>query len=78
LDLEEGDACQFKVGNEERPWKEGEMLVVDTSYIHSCINETSRARYVLVFRFWHPGLTKEELRGLQLSHAILAKATEKK
>jgi len=78
LDLEEGDACQFKVGNEERPWKEGEMLVVDTSYMHSCVNETSRARYVFVFRFWHPGLTKEELRAVQLSHAILAKATEKK
>lgn len=77
LELEEGK-CLFKVGSEERPWKEGEMLVVDTSYMHSCVNESDRARYVLVFRFWHPALSDEELRAIQLSHAILARASEKR
>merc|ERR1719272_1514884 len=77
LELEEG-SCFFKVGNEERAWKEGEMLVADTSFIHSCKNNSARDRYVLVFRFWHPGLTDEALRAIQVSHAILAKATEKR
>merc|ERR1712072_876345 len=52
LELEEG-ACSIRVGNEERHWKMGEMLVLDTSYIHSTKNESSRHRYVLVLRFWH-------------------------
>jgi hypothetical protein len=76
LDCPEG--CFFKVGEEERPWKEGEMLVVDTSYNHSAVNNSDKPRYVLVMRFWHPGLTPEELRAIQVSHAILAKASEKK
>lgn len=74
LDLEEGQ-CSIKVGNEEQDWKEGDMLVFDTSYIHSTTNDSMRARYVLIFRFWHPGLSKEEQRALHLSHQILAGAT---
>lgn len=74
LELEEG-SCTFTAGNQEKHWKEGEMLVVDTSYIHSCVNKSARDRYVLVFRFWHPDLSDEELRAIQLSHAILARAS---
>jgi len=71
LELEEG-ACSIQVGNQERNWKEGEMLILDTTFIHSTKNESARPRYVLVVRFWHPGLTDEERRAIHVSHAILA------
>jgi len=73
LDLEEG-SCFMQVGNEERAWEEGKMLVIDTSFMHSTRNESTRARYILVLRFWHPGLTEEERRAIHVSHAILAGA----
>eukprot|EP00419_Tripos_fusus_P043418 CAMPEP_0172824650 /NCGR_PEP_ID=MMETSP1075-20121228/18142_1 /TAXON_ID=2916 /ORGANISM="Ceratium fusus, Strain PA161109" /LENGTH=729 /DNA_ID=CAMNT_0013665961 /DNA_START=52 /DNA_END=2238 /DNA_ORIENTATION=- len=71
LELEAG-GCSILVGNEERDWEEGEMLVFDTSYIHKCWNDSDRNRYVLVFRFWHPDLTLEERRAIHFSHSLLA------
>merc|ERR1712046_213868 len=73
LELEEG-SCFFKVGNEERAWKVGEAFVVDTTFIHSCRNDSDKPRYVLIIRFWHPGLTREERRAIQLSQAIMVRA----
>merc|ERR1712187_868650 len=73
LELEAG-SCFITVGNEERQWKEGDMFVFDTSYIHSCRNDSDRDRYVLILRFWHPDLTLEERRAIHMSHAILAQA----
>lgn len=74
LDCEYGK-CAFRVGNQETLWKEGEMLIANTSYVHSCRNDSDRSRYVLVVRFWHPGLTEEELLALKLASFILEKAT---
>jgi aspartate beta-hydroxylase len=71
LDLEEG-SCSITVGNEERYWKHGSMLVLDTCFIHSTKNESGRPRYIMVLRFWHPGLSDEERRAIHLSHQILA------
>jgi len=71
LELEEGGSS-ILVGNEEREWEEGEMLVFDTSYIHKCWNDSDRNRYVLVLRFWHPDLTLAERRAIHFSHALLA------
>jgi len=76
LDLEEG-ACSITVGTEEKYWKEGEMLILDTTFIHSTKNESARPRYILVLRFWHPGLTPEERRAIHVSHMILAGAAKK-
>mmetsp|Transcript_71342 Transcript_71342/g.149114 ORF Transcript_71342/g.149114 Transcript_71342/m.149114 type:complete len:451 (-) Transcript_71342:31-1383(-) len=73
LELEEGK-CSITVGNETKHWKEGEMIMLDTTFIHSTKNESSKPRYVLVFRFWHPQLTEEERRAIHVSHAILAAA----
>lgn len=75
LELEEGK-CSITVGNEEKYWKEGEMLILDTTFIHSTKNESNRPRYILVLRFWHPGLTEEERRAIHVSHAILARAAK--
>lgn len=71
LDFEEG-SCSITVGKEERHWKHGSMLVLDTCFIHSAKNESGRPRYIMVARFWHPGLADEERRALHLSHQILA------
>lgn len=75
LDLEEG-ACSITVGNDEQYWKMGEMVILDTTFIHSTKNESARPRYILVLRFWHPGLTEEERRAIHLSHAILARVAQ--
>eukprot|EP00428_Durinskia_dybowskii_P023196 CAMPEP_0170250758 /NCGR_PEP_ID=MMETSP0116_2-20130129/25199_1 /TAXON_ID=400756 /ORGANISM="Durinskia baltica, Strain CSIRO CS-38" /LENGTH=456 /DNA_ID=CAMNT_0010501701 /DNA_START=62 /DNA_END=1432 /DNA_ORIENTATION=+ len=77
LELEEG-LCSMTNGCEETYWKEGEMFVADTSFIHSTKNESLRPRYVLVVRFWHPGLTVEEQRAIHLSHTILTAAGQPK
>mmetsp|Transcript_69363 Transcript_69363/g.127981 ORF Transcript_69363/g.127981 Transcript_69363/m.127981 type:complete len:943 (-) Transcript_69363:69-2897(-) len=71
LELETGGSS-ITVGNETREWVEGEMLVFDTTYIHSARNDSGRNRYVLLLRFWHPELTEEERLAIHLSHAILA------
>merc|ERR1712178_378284 len=39
LELEEG-LCSIRVGNQEKQWKEGETMVFDTTYIHSCRNDS--------------------------------------
>lgn len=68
----EPDTCSIRVGNHERSWEAGEMLVFDTTYIHSAWNDSGRDRYVLVVRFWHPGLSVEERRAIHMSHSLLA------
>jgi len=68
----ESDMCSICVGKDERSWEEGQMLVFDTTYMHSAWNDSDRNRYVLVLRFWHPGLKPEERRAVHLSHALLA------
>merc|ERR1719263_1077192 len=75
LECEHGK-CAFRVGNQEVEWKEGETLIANTSFVHSCRNDSDRSRYVLVLRFWHPGLSEEELLALKLASFILAKATD--
>jgi len=72
LELEEG-SCAIKVGNEEQLWKCGEVMVLDTAFIHSTRNDSARERYVLVLRFWHPGLSELERRALHVAQTILAR-----
>eukprot|EP00929_Paragymnodinium_shiwhaense_P117562 TRINITY_DN8833_c0_g1_i3.p1 TRINITY_DN8833_c0_g1~~TRINITY_DN8833_c0_g1_i3.p1 ORF type:complete len:463 (-),score=108.49 TRINITY_DN8833_c0_g1_i3:210-1598(-) len=74
LDCEHGK-CAFRVGNQEIEWKEGEALVANTAYVHSCRNDSDRERLILCLRFWHPGLSEEEYLALKLAGAILASAT---
>lgn len=71
LELEAGK-CVMKVGNYEKPWEEGQVMIFDTTWIHEAWNHSSRNRYVLVLRFWHPGLTVEERRAIHMSHTLLA------
>jgi len=76
LDCEHGK-CAFRVGNQEADWKDGEVMVANTSFVHSCRNDSDRERLILCLRFWHPGLTEAEYCAIKLASAILASATGK-
>lgn len=64
LIVPEGE-CVMKVGDQEQSWVEGKGMIMDTSFIHSTRNDTDGTRYVLITRFWHPGLDRVERRALQ-------------
>lgn len=53
----------LRVGNEERPWVEGEMLIFDDSMEHEAWNLSEEERVVLLFEIWRPELSEQE-RGL--------------
>ena len=48
------DGCALRVGNHERSWCEGELLIFDDSMEHEARNASSEARYILLFECWKP------------------------
>ncbi len=56
----------LRVGNEERPWVEGELLIFDDSIEHEAWNESDEERVIVLFEVWRPELSDEE-RGLVTS-----------
>ena len=50
------DCGALAVAREARPWREGECLVFDDSFVHEAINRSAQTRVVLIFDLWHPGL----------------------
>lgn len=54
------EGCGFRVGNETRPWREGELLIFDDTVEHEAWNNSDRTRVVLLFDIWRPELTEEE------------------
>mmetsp|Transcript_157865 Transcript_157865/g.278698 ORF Transcript_157865/g.278698 Transcript_157865/m.278698 type:complete len:323 (+) Transcript_157865:72-1040(+) len=79
LVVDEG-RCSLKVGDATRQWREGEFLVFDHTFLHSATNDSDRDRFVLLCRFWHPGLSHEERFALglllQLIGAMRRRGTE--
>ena len=59
LDVPEGE-CWIQVGDTKYEWKNGKAVIFDTSIMHSTDNFSEKERYVLLIRFWHPQLTKQE------------------
>eukprot|EP00434_Breviolum_minutum_P002784 symbB.v1.2.002447.t1/scaffold99.1/size346285/3 len=57
--------CAISVGGEERPWKDDDCIVLDTSFMHSTRNDSDEDRFVLVVDFWHPDLTIPEREALE-------------
>ena len=64
--------CRLTIGDEVRQWKNGEVMVFDTSLMHDAINETDETRYILMFRIWHPDLTEVEREALQFIYDCLS------
>lgn len=52
--------CALRVGNETRPWKEGELVLFDDTMEHEAWNRSSELRVVLLFDIWRPELTETE------------------
>jgi aspartyl/asparaginyl beta-hydroxylase (cupin superfamily) len=52
--------CGFRVGNEVREWREGEMLIFDDSIEHEAWNEGTDDRVVLIFDIERPELSAQE------------------
>ncbi len=52
--------CEFRVGNETRPWVEGKAWVFDDTIEHEAWNPTDRTRVILLFEIWRPELTSAE------------------
>ncbi|MFT5132930.1 MAG: aspartate beta-hydroxylase [Gammaproteobacteria bacterium] len=50
----------LRVGNEERAWVEGEMLIFDDSIQHEAWNTAHEERVVLLFEIWRPEINEEE------------------
>ncbi len=48
---------KLRVGNESRPWTEGELLIFDDSIEHEAWNHSDRDRIVLIFEIWRPELS---------------------
>ena len=50
--------CSIRVGNEERPYREGECMIFDDSFEHEVWHrgDPGATRVVLLVRFWHPDI----------------------
>jgi aspartyl/asparaginyl beta-hydroxylase (cupin superfamily) len=56
--------CWFRVGAEQRDWREGEALVFDDTIEHEALNPSDRLRVVLIFDVWHPDLSEIERQAI--------------
>eukprot|EP01031_Cornospumella_fuschlensis_P039482 gene39482-48065_t len=56
--------CSITVGGITKHWEQDKALVIDTSFIHSTMNESDQERYVLIVDFWHPETTEAERAAL--------------
>lgn len=52
--------CEFRVGNEWRPWVEGEAFAFDDTIEHEAVNPTGQLRAVLIIDAWNPYLSRDE------------------
>ncbi len=52
--------CRFRVGNEEREWQVGKLIIFDDSIEHEAWNDSRENRVVLIFDVWRPELTPQE------------------
>jgi aspartate beta-hydroxylase len=64
--------CRLTVGDETREWRNGEVMLFDTSLMHDAVNESDGMRYILMFRVWHPDLTEVEREALQYIYDCLS------
>ncbi len=57
--------CYIRVGDEERTWEQGRLLVFDDSFNHEVWNHGDRLRVVLFMNFWDPCFSPEEIAALE-------------
>ena len=54
------DGCYFRVGNEERQWREGQAWAFDDTIEHEARNDSAQDRTILIFDVWKPEITPAE------------------
>ncbi|MFJ2581086.1 aspartyl/asparaginyl beta-hydroxylase domain-containing protein [Kitasatospora aureofaciens] len=59
------DGCAITVGDDQRGWEEGKVILFDDSFIHEAWNRGTGQRAVLLWDVWHPELTPVEVRALE-------------
>lgn len=52
--------CEFRVGNDVRPWIDGKAWVFDDTMEHEAWNRSDADRYILIFDIWRPELSEDE------------------
>ena len=52
--------CGFRVGNETRPWREGEAFVFDDTIEHEAWNHSDQDRMLLILDCWNPHISEQE------------------
>lgn len=56
--------CTLRVGNQERSWSEGELLVFDDSMEHEARNRSDQQRIILLFEIWRPEIGEADREAL--------------
>jgi aspartyl/asparaginyl beta-hydroxylase (cupin superfamily) len=54
------EGCAFRVGNETRPWREGQAWVFDDTIEHEAWNDSEQVRVILICDVWNPRLSAHE------------------
>jgi aspartate beta-hydroxylase len=61
----------LRAGDEQRPWRIGECLVFDDSFVHEAWNDSDQTRVVLILDAWNPHLSEPEREALSTAIAEL-------
>jgi aspartyl/asparaginyl beta-hydroxylase (cupin superfamily) len=54
------EGCDFRVGGETRPWREGEAWAFDDTIDHEAWNRSDQTRAILIFDVWNPHINEQE------------------
>ena len=63
--------CGFRVGEETRAWRVGELMVFDDSVEHEAWNNSEQDRLVLIFDVWRPELSEQERAQITALFAVV-------
>lgn len=58
--------CTLRVGNRQREWRRGELLIFDDSMEHEAWNRSDRQRIILLFEIWRPEIGEADREALTL------------
>ena len=58
--------CTLRVGNRQRQWREGQLLIFDDSMEHEAWNRSGRERIILLFEIWRPEIGEADREALTL------------
>ncbi|MEO7478897.1 MAG: aspartyl/asparaginyl beta-hydroxylase domain-containing protein [Lysobacteraceae bacterium] len=61
----------LRAGDEQHPWREGECLIFDDSFVHEAWNDSDQTRVVLIMDAWNPHLSEPERDALSIAIAEL-------